>query len=303
MKWWLRQRRKAVPIFGPMRAWTTAELREQGMSKEAIRRELRERRLFRVHRGIYTDEWTPLAVARALAHGLSRIHFTGKTAREIHLGRKLTFPLEAEGPRTLRGKKFRVTHSRLSATTKVNGLPVVQALWSARRIASSCSDLLEHYYRGKEGPSRLEKDQKRMRRVPRRLKETIRNTPIGTDSRSERKLSRSLRAQGIFPEHNVLIAGYRFDFLIGKLIIEVDGWEYHKHSEIFQADRSKQNAAIAHGYTVLRFTADDIHYHLDEAIALIRATLDLLKGRTPKLPASATQPYWTWHLCLQNLPC
>ncbi|AJI78624.1 hypothetical protein CSING_05430 [Corynebacterium singulare] len=140
-----------------------------------------------------------------------------------------------------------------------------------------------------------------MGRVPRKLKEAIRNTPIGTDSQSERKLSRSLRSQGIFPDHNVLIAGYRFDFLIGKLIIEVDGWEYHKRSEIFQADRSKQNAAVAHGYTVLRFTADDIHYHLDDALRLIKATLDLIKGREPTLPACVTQPYWTWHLCLQNL--
>ena len=271
------------------------------MSKEVIRRKLRERRLFRVHRGIYTDEWTPLAVARALAHGLSRIHFTGKTAQEIHLGRELTFPLEAEGPRTLKGKTFRVTHSRLPATNLINGLPVVQVLWSARRSTKTSGPLLEHYYRGKEGPGRLEKDRQKMGRVPRKLKEAIRNTPIGTDSRSERTLSRALRAMGIFPEHNALIAGYRFDFLIGKLIIEVDGWEYHKRSEIFQADRSKQNAAVAHGYTVLRFTADDIHYHLDDALRLIKATLDLIKGREPTLPACVTQPYWTWHLCLQNL--
>lgn len=285
-----------------MGTWTTAELREQGLGKEAIKRKLRERTLFRVHRGIYTDEWTPLAVARALVHGLSRVHFTGKTAQEIYLGRQLTFPLEAEGPRTLKGKTFRVTHSRLRATTKVGGLPVVEALWSARRIAGASGLLLEKHYRGKDGPGRLEKDKQRMRRVPRRLKEAIRNTPIGTDSRSEQELSRSLRAKGIYPEHNVLIAGYRFDFLIDKLIIEVDGWEYHKHSEVFQADRSKQNAAVAHGYTVLRFTADDIRYHLDDALALIKATLELLKGREPQLPSCVTQPYWMWHLCLQRLP-
>ena len=285
-----------------MRTWTTAELRAQGLSKEAIKQRLHERTLFRVHRGIYTDEWTPLAVARALVHGLSNIHFTGKTAQEIYLGRQLTFPLEAEGPRTLKGTTFRVTHSRLRAITKVGGLPVVEALWSARRIAGASGPLLEKHYRGKDGPGRLEKDQQRMRRVPRRLKEAIRNTPIGTDSRSEQELSRSLRAKGIYPEHNVLIAGYRFDFLIDKLIIEVDGWQYHKSSEVFQADRSKQNAAVAHGYTVLRFTADDIRDHLDDALDLIKATLELLKGRKPQLPSCVTHPYWMWHLCLQRLP-
>ena len=281
-----------------MKAWTTAELREQGLSKEAIRRKLRAGTLFRVHHGIYSDEWSPLAVARALAHGLSRIHFTGKTAQEIHLGRKLTFPLEAEGPRTLKGKNFRVTHSRLAATAKVNGLPVVQVLWAARRMDANCRQLLEEYYRGKTGPERLNNDRRRMRRVPRRLKETIRRTPIGTDSVPERQLSRSLSADGIFPEHNALIAGYRFDLKIGKLIVEVDGWEHHKHSRAFQADRSKQNAAVAHGYTVLRFTADDIRYHLDDAVLLIKTMLEQLKGRNPTLPAVVTQPYWTWHLCM-----
>lgn len=281
-----------------MKAWTTAELREMGLSKEAIRRKLREGALHRVHRGIYSDDASPLAVARALAHGLRRIHFTGKTAQEIHLGRQLTFPLEAEGPRTLEGKNFRVTHSRLAATSTVNGLPVVQVLWAARRIAAACGQLLEEHYRGKRGPGRLDADRQRMRRIPRLLKEALRRTPIGTDSPPERTLSRSLRADGIFPDHNALIAGYHFDIKIGRLVVEIDGWEHHKHSRSFQADRTKQNAAVAHGYTVLRFTADDIRYHLDDALLLIKTMLDLLKGRKPRLPASVTQPYWTWHVCL-----
>ena len=137
-----------------------------------------------------------------------------------------------------------------------------------------------------------------MRRVPKPLKDTIRRAAIGADSPPERTLSRQLRAEGIYPEHNVLIAGYRFDLRIGKLVVEVDGWEYHKHSVPFQADRSKQNAAVAHGYTVLRFTADDINHHLNQAILLIKATLDVVKGGKPKLPSSATQPYWTWHRCV-----
>ena len=178
--------------FNHMGEWTTAELREQGLSKEAIRREVREGKLFRVHRGIYTDTWTPQAVARALAHGLSRIHFTGKTAQEIYLGRQLTFPLEAEGPRTLKGNCFHVSHSRLRATYKVNGLPVVQPLWAARKISRACRPLLEAHYRGKHGPGRLEEDRRRMRRVPKPLKETIRHAAIGADSSPERTLSRQL---------------------------------------------------------------------------------------------------------------
>ncbi len=47
-----------------MGAWTTAQLREQGLGKDTIRRRVRAGKLFRVHRGIYTDEWSPLAVAK-----------------------------------------------------------------------------------------------------------------------------------------------------------------------------------------------------------------------------------------------
>ena len=131
-----------------------------------------------------------------------------------------------------------------------------------------------------------------MRRVPKPLKEAIRHAAIGADSPPERTLSRQLRAEGIFPKHNVLIAGYRFDLKIGRLLVEVDGWKYHKHSVTFQADRTKQNAAVAHDYTVLRFTADDIIRHLSQAVLLVKATLEVLKGGSPQLPTSATVPYW-----------
>lgn len=131
-----------------------------------------------------------------------------------------------------------------------------------------------------------------MRRVPKPLKEAIRHAAIGADSPPERTLSRQLRAEGIFPKHNVLIAGYRFDLKIGRLLVEVDGWKYHKHSVTFQADRTKQNAAVAHDYTVLRFTADDIIHHLSQAVLLVKATLEVLKGGSPQLPTSATVPYW-----------
>ena len=60
----------------------------------------------------------------------------------------------------------------------------------------------------------------------------------------------------------------------------------------FQADRTKQNAAVAHDYTVLRFTADDIIHHLSQAVLLVKATLEVLKGGSPQLPTSATVPYW-----------
>ena len=43
-----------------------------------------------------------------------------------------------------------------------------------------------------------------------------------------------------------------------KLAIEVDGFEHHSTPDAFQHDRSRQNALVALGWTVLRFTWSDV---------------------------------------------
>jgi very-short-patch-repair endonuclease len=43
-----------------------------------------------------------------------------------------------------------------------------------------------------------------------------------------------------------------------KLAIEVDGFEHHSSPEAFQRDRTRQNRLVALGWTVLRFTWDDV---------------------------------------------
>jgi very-short-patch-repair endonuclease len=43
-----------------------------------------------------------------------------------------------------------------------------------------------------------------------------------------------------------------------KLAIEVDGFEHHSSPEAFQHDRTRQNALVALGWTVLRFTWHDV---------------------------------------------
>jgi very-short-patch-repair endonuclease len=42
------------------------------------------------------------------------------------------------------------------------------------------------------------------------------------------------------------------------LAIEVDGYEHHSSPEAFQKDRTRQNRLVALGWTVLRFTWDDV---------------------------------------------
>lgn len=52
------------------------------------------------------------------------------------------------------------------------------------------------------------------------------------------------RVDAAYPEH--------------KLAIEIDGYRYHSSPEAFQRDRTRQNRLVALGWTVLRFTWDDV---------------------------------------------
>ena len=61
-------------------------------------------------------------------------------------------------------------------------------------------------------------------------------------------------------------------FAAARLVIEVDGRAYHADNR-FQSDRTRQNRLIRAGYTVLRFTFDDVVHRPQQVIELIRATL------------------------------
>jgi hypothetical protein len=67
----------------------------------------------------------------------------------------------------------------------------------------------------------------------------------------------------------------RVDFLWEKarLIVEVDGLAKYDDRGALQAEKERQNALIAAGYTVLRFTWADIMHRPDKVVAQIRAAL------------------------------
>jgi very-short-patch-repair endonuclease len=43
-----------------------------------------------------------------------------------------------------------------------------------------------------------------------------------------------------------------------RLVVELDGWAYHRTRQAFQRDRTRSNDLQAGGWTVLRFTHDDV---------------------------------------------
>ncbi|MFT4283551.1 MAG: DUF559 domain-containing protein [Protaetiibacter sp.] len=65
----------------------------------------------------------------------------------------------------------------------------------------------------------------------------------------------------------------RVDFLIGRLVIEVDGREHHDDPAAFERDRGRDARLGIRGHRVLRFSYAQVVYRPDEVLAAIGAAL------------------------------
>jgi len=109
----------------------------------------------------------------------------------------------------------------------------------------------------------------------------IRASSVGTRSEAERRFVRLLRrthivgwqANVVVSDHVGPIGEIDIAFVAHRLAIEVDGRAWHSAAERFQWDRTKQNRLVAAGWTVLRFTWDDITLRPEHVIATVRAAL------------------------------
>ncbi|HEX7290742.1 MAG TPA: DUF559 domain-containing protein [Conexibacter sp.] len=77
------------------------------------------------------------------------------------------------------------------------------------------------------------------------------------------------------PATNAHVEGYEGDAVWRKarLIVELDGWDAHKTRRAFQHDRTKANALTNAGWTVLRFTHDDLVRRPEVVVAGVRIGL------------------------------
>ena len=117
------------------------------------------------------------------------------------------------------------------------------------------------------------------------LRRLVRTHLVGAEAESERRLHRLLRKAGITGwVANLPVAvgagkTVRLDLAFEdlKLAIEVDGFAYHSGNDRFQRDRTKQNALVTLGWTVLRFTWSDLTERPEYVVATIRRQLAILE--------------------------
>ena len=90
-----------------------------------------------------------------------------------------------------------------------------------------------------------------------------------------RALRERLGVDAVASEVVGLIEGrrYRADIVLHKarLVIEFDGFQYHRSKSAFQKDRERQNVFVQHGWRVLRFFNKQVHADLDAVVEQIVA--------------------------------
>lgn len=62
-------------------------------------------------------------------------------------------------------------------------------------------------------------------------------------------------------------------FAAERVVVEIDGRAAHSQPGAFQRDRTRQNLLVAAGYTVLRFTWEDLTRRPDDFVAIVRRAL------------------------------
>lgn len=77
------------------------------------------------------------------------------------------------------------------------------------------------------------------------------------------------------PEHNEKVAGLEVDFLWRDqlLVVELDGWRYHRSRQAFEHDRARDQQLARAGHRTLRFTHRQVTERPGEVARTVRAAL------------------------------
>lgn len=111
--------------------------------------------------------------------------------------------------------------------------------------------------------------------LPPEQRSLLRRATRASESGGESLLLFDLLLNGLVVVQQITIAGVgRVDFLLGdRLIIEVDGYEFHSSRADFEEDRRRDAAASALGYRTLRFSHTQVERNDPIVIASIRAAV------------------------------
>ncbi len=273
---------------------TRAQVREAGLTDAHWRRGLADGRLEALFPGIARIEGYPTDDLQRIMAG---VLLGGATARASHRSALVLWgcelsssdvdvlvPLTAR-PRSRHGVHFHRSRDRLDlAPTARHGIPTVSAPRALVDLGEVAEHLLDtaladlavqrlvaprvarataerHARRGRAGASAL---LRALERWPSQVE-----LP---DSRFEVELARRLHTEGLgdFVFHPV-ICGYEVDFSYPDgLVVEADGFEFHRDRDAFERDRRRDADLVAAGWRVMRITWRQFRDDPDATLRRIR---------------------------------
>jgi very-short-patch-repair endonuclease len=242
------------------------QLLRLGLGEHAIDRRLSAGRLHRIHRGVYavghgvlTREGRWMAATLACGEGAVLSHTTAAAAWDLRRNEGLIHVTVCGSRKAPRGIRLHrsATLTRDDVTT-LNRIPVTRPARTIIDLARTLTaDDLEPIV--DLADSRGLVDFHTLRQAtPASLKAVLLNyAPAPTRSELERRfLTLCKRHRIARPETNALIDGYLVDFVWRhrRLIVEVDGYRYHRAPSRFERDREQDVELATQGWRTLRFT-------------------------------------------------
>lgn len=249
-----------------------SQLHAAGLSDDAVLGRVRTGRLHRLHRGVYAvghrgisryGRW--MAAALACGEGAAVSH---RSAAELWgllppSGGGVDISLLGGNRRTRPGIRLhRRTALRPAAITRRYGIPVTKPAQTIGDLRTVVSD-------------------KELRRAIRQA--NVLGLPIGSEASRDRTRSdlerdflRLCRRHRLpTPEVNVRIGSYLVDFLWRerRLVVETDGYRYHRGRQAFEDDRSRDLDLRSLGYDVLHFSYRQVSREPERVAAVVRGAL------------------------------
>lgn len=256
------------------------QLLELGYSRTRIQRRLDKRRLHRVHPAVYAVGHQRLTaqgrwMAAVLACGPGAVLSHHQAAAHHHLRQIGGGPIHVTAPTRhhipgIRCHGVRSLHPE--DITVVDGIPVT----TLARTYLDLAEVLNHrrLIEALEAGERQNKldlhaieaavGRNPGRRAIKPLNSAL--TQLGDEppwlqSPAERAFRDIVRRHGFpEPQYNVYVEGELVDAVWSeqRLVVEVDGWGFHRSKRSFANDRRRDRVLVKRGWRVVRFTSDDV---------------------------------------------
>jgi hypothetical protein len=252
---------------------TYAQLIELGFTRSAIVTAVRLGRLIRVYRGVYAvGHPRPEPIARGaaalLACGPGAVLSHVSAAALWGLTKRWPTPPEVTVPARHRPAGIRVHVYRSLERQDIRRHRGIRVTSPARTVLDIAPRLTPKARARAVNEARLNCGlrlahlQELLERNPHhratRLLKPFVEQPIGpTRSEFEDRFISFARTYALpIPQMNARVAGYEVDALFAaeKVVVELDGWEFHSSRGSFERDRDKDAALAAAGYVVVRIT-------------------------------------------------